>query len=58
MAAATHIVSSSAKLHGQRFTSAGQVAKSKLCFGEILVLSSFTVARLMAENFSLSFDSS
>lgn len=58
MAAAAHIVCSSAKLHGQRFSRAGQVAKSKLCFGEILVCSSFTMARLTAENFSVSFDSS
>lgn len=27
----------SAKLHRQRFNRAGQVAKSKLCFGEILI---------------------
>lgn len=36
-AGAAHVVSS-AKLHRQRFTRAGQVAKSELCFGEILIL--------------------
>lgn len=37
VAAAAHIVSSCAQLHRQRFSRAGQVAKSRLCFGEILI---------------------